>query len=45
MAKKTILNIAQDQLAQAAKAGKGAVVDSAADVLTKTGLAAGEVLH
>ena len=44
MAKKTILSIAQDQFAQAAKVGMNAVVDSAADVLTKTGTAAGEAV-
>ncbi len=44
MAKKTILSIAQDQFAQAAKVGMNAVVDSAADVLTKTGAATGEAV-
>jgi hypothetical protein len=44
MAKKSILGIAQDQIAEAAKVGVRAVVDSAADVLTKTGAAAGNAL-
>ena len=44
MAKKTILSIAQEQLAQAARVGMNAVVDSAADVLTKTGAAAGDAV-
>jgi hypothetical protein len=44
MAKKTILSIAQDQLAQAARVGMKAVADSAADVLTKTGAAAGDAV-
>ena len=44
MAKKTILSIAQDQIAQAARVGMKAVVDSAADVLTKTGAAAGDAV-
>jgi hypothetical protein len=44
MSKKTILGIAQDQFAQAARVGIDAVVDSAADVLTKTGVAAGDAV-
>ena len=44
MAKKSILGIAQDQFAEAAKVGMRAVVNSAADVLTKTGAAAGEAV-
>ena len=44
MVKNTILSIAQEQIAQAARVGMKAVVDSAADVLTKTGAAAGDAV-
>ena len=44
MAKKSILGIAQDEMAAAARAGMRAVVDSAAEALTKSGAAAGDAV-